>query len=122
MNYNTATKTGRMVVVRDAIDAGTGPGKMKIYTANKAVLIATVTLNDPCGTVSGVILTLSGFPKTVAAIGTGITAVAVLTDSADNVIVDNMTVGTSNAEVIVDNTNINTGQNITVGSGTISHG
>lgn len=42
------------------IDAGTGAGTIKIYSSAD-VLLATITLDDPCGTVSGVtgVLTLA---------------------------------------------------------------
>lgn len=122
MDYNAATKTGRMTVVRDAIDGGPAAGKLKIGTAGMAVVLATITLNDPSGSVSGNVLTGSGFPKTVAAANTGIAAAAVITDSNDVVVVSGLTVDTASANVIIDNTSINATQNITVSSLAILHG
>lgn len=124
VTYSTATKTARMTAVRDAIDGGAGAGKLVIGTSSLSGatgVLATITLNDPSGTVSGLVLTLSGFPKTVAASATGTAALAALRTSADTDIVTGLTVATSAADIIVDNTSINSGQNVTVNSFTITH-
>lgn len=122
--YATTLKSTRMTAVRDAIDAGPAAGKLKIGTANMAVVIAVFTLNDPCGTISNGVLTLSGFPKTVAATGAGnnIAAAAEITDSNDNVIVSGLTVDTTAADITLDNTNINNGQNVSINTASIPHG
>jgi len=61
--YTNAVKTARMTAVRDQIDAGSGPGVIQLGTSGMGSVLADVTLNDPSGTISGDILTLSGFPK-----------------------------------------------------------
>lgn len=61
--YSAATKTARMTAVRDTIDAGAGPGVLQIGTAGMTTILAEFTLNDPCGNVSGPVLTFLGFPK-----------------------------------------------------------
>lgn len=120
--YETALKTTRQTAVKDAVDSGPAAGKLKIGTAGMATIIATITLNDPSGTVTNGNLTFSGFPKTVAASATGIAAAAIITDSNDNVKVSGLTVGTADSDLIVDNTNVNAGQNFTLNSGSIPHG
>lgn len=63
VTYTAAVKSARMTVVRDQIDAGSGPGVLQIGTSTMGTLLAEITLNDPCGTISGDVLTLSSFPK-----------------------------------------------------------
>lgn len=96
MDYAAATKTSRMTAVRDNIDAGAGAGKLKIGTASMASVLATITLNDPSGTIAGTpaVLTLSGFPKSdTSADNTGKAVAAIITDSDDNSVIISMTVG-----------------------------
>lgn len=120
--YTTATKTARMTSVKDQIDLGAGAGKLEIGTAGMATICATVTLNDPSATISGSVLTFLGFPKTVAASGACTAAAARIRDSNDVDVVTGLTVGTSGTDIVLDNTNINSGQNVTINaSPTITH-
>lgn len=120
--YAGATKTARLTAVRDQMDLGAAAGKLEIGTAGMAATCVTITLNDPSGTVSGDVLTLSGFPKTVAASGTCTAAEARIRDSDNTDVVTGLTVGTSASDIILDNTSINSGQNVTVNaSPTITH-
>lgn len=124
VTYNAATKTARMTAVRDQIDAGSGPGKIKIGTAGMAATLVTFTLNDPCGTVSGSSLTFSGFPKTQAASGTAggqTAAAATITDSDDTVVVSGLTVGLTGTDVILDALAIANSQNVTLNSAVLTH-
>ncbi len=122
VTYTTAVKTARMTAVRDQIDGGSGAGKLEIGTAGMALVLATVALNDPSGTAASGVLTLSGFPKTVAAAAAGIAAAARIRDSANTDIVTGLTVGTSGTDIIVDNTNVAVSQNLTINaSPTITH-
>jgi hypothetical protein len=120
--YAAATKTARMTAVRDQVDLGAGAGKLEIGSAGFATTCVTVTLNDPSGAVSGSVLTLSGFPKTVAASATCTAAEARIRDSNNTDVVTGMTVGTSGTNIILDNLSINSGQNVTINaSPTITH-
>jgi len=120
--YAAATKTARLTAVRDQMDLGAGAGKLEIGTAGMATTCATITLNDPSATVSGSVLTLSGFPKTVAASATCVAAEARIRDSNNVDVVTGLTVGTSATDIILDNTSINSGQNVTINaSPTITH-
>jgi hypothetical protein len=122
--YNNTVKTTRMTAVKDAIDAGAGAGKLKIYSAGYAALLATFTCSDPCGSVAGdpAALTLSGMPKSTTGAADGTAAIARLTDSADTMVREGMTVGTSGTDIIIDNTSITTGQTVNWTSGVITHG
>jgi hypothetical protein len=119
VTYATATKTGRLNAVITAI--GTG-GKLELGTAGMAATLATIALNNPAGTAATNVLSLSGFPKTVAASGTGTLAAARIRDSVNGDIITGLTVGTSGTDIIVDNTSLVTGQNVTINATpTITH-
>lgn len=120
--YSTATKTARMTAVRDQIDAGSGPGVLQIGTASMATVLATITLGDPCGTVSGPVLTLSGFPRSdTSADASGTAAAARIRDSSGNDVITGLTVGLSGADVILDSLSFTAGQNVTINSAAITH-
>jgi hypothetical protein len=120
--YGAAVKTARMGVVRAAIDAGSGPGKIEIGTGGMAVILATLTLQDPGSTVSGPVLTIAGLPLIENASVTGTAAEARITDSDGTVVASGLTVGTSGADLIVASTNFVSGQPVRLTAGTITHG
>jgi hypothetical protein len=121
--YSAATKTARMNAVVSQI--GTS-GKLKLRTAAD-VLLATFTLAATAGTVSGDTLTFSDANGGTAGIlnttgvAAGVAAKAEITTSADVVVINGLTVGTSAADLIVDNTNIANGQGVTITSASIQH-
>lgn len=120
--YAAAVRTARMNEVLDAINAGSGAGKLKIGTSAMGSTLATLTLADPAGTVSGDILTFDFDPDiSTTASATGTAAAATITDSDDNVIVSGLTVGTSGTNIILDSTSITNGQTVTITTGTITH-
>lgn len=122
VNYSTAVKTARMQAVVDAIDAGAAAGKLEIGTAGMALVLATITLDDPSATVTGDTLTLSGLPNVdTSADATGTAAAARIRDSDDNDVVTGLTVGTSGTNIIIDNASIVAGQAVSLNSGTIQH-
>ena len=122
--YATALKTARLNEVIAAIDAGTGPGKLKIGTTGMASVLATIPMADPCGSASGDVLTFDCDPaiSDTSADATGTAAAAVITDSDDNVIVSGLTVGTSGADIVLDSVSITAGQTVTIVTATITHG
>jgi hypothetical protein len=120
--YSNTAKTNRMTAVRDTIDAGAGAGVLQIGTTGMATVLAEITLNDPCGTVSGAVLTLSGFPKSdTSANATGTAAAARIRDSNANDVITGLTVGTSGTDIVLDNTSINSDQTVTINSASITH-
>jgi len=122
--YNNTVKTTRMTTVKDAIDGGAGAGKLKIYSAAYAALLAVFNCSDPCGSVAGdpAALTFSGMPKATVGLVAGIAAVARLTDSTDAMVREGMSVGTSGTDIIIDNTSIAVDQTVNWTSGVITHG
>lgn len=122
VTYATAVKTARMNAVVAQIDEGAGAGKLKIYTSGGSTLLATFTLTDPCGAVSGAVLTFDFDPDlSTTASDTGTAAEATITDSDDEVKVSGLTVGTSSTDVVLDSVSITSGQTVTLATGTITH-
>lgn len=120
--YNTATKTARMTAVRDQIDAGATAGVLQIGTTGMGTILAEFTLDDPCGTVSGAVLTFTGFPKTdTSANNTGTAAAARIQDSNGVSVITGLTVGLSGTDVILSSVSITAGQTVTINSATITH-
>jgi hypothetical protein len=123
VTYAAGLKTTRMQAVRDAIDAGAGAGKLEIGTTSMASVLATITLDDPASSVSGAVLTLAGVPVSdTSADATGTAAEARIRDSDDNDVVTGLTVGTSGTDIVLDSVSITAGQQVTINSGTLTHG
>lgn len=121
--YASALRTTRMDAVVTAIDAGSAGGKIKIGTTGMSSVLAVLTLADPCGTVSGDVLTFDTTPalEDTTADNDGTAAAATITDSDDNVIVSGLTVGTSGTNIVLDSVSITTGQKVTITAATITH-
>jgi hypothetical protein len=88
VTYSIATKTARLQAVVNQIDAGSGPGTLEIGTAAMALVLATITLADPCGTVSGDTLTFDFDPDVSdpSADATGTAVAARIKDSNGNTV------------------------------------
>lgn len=123
VTYSTACKTARMNAVVTQIDAGAGPGTLEIGTTGMASVLAVLTLADPCGTVSGDVLTFDFDPdiSDTSADNSGTAAEARIKDSNGTVIISGLTVGTSAADIILDSVSITAGQTVTLTTGTITH-
>ena len=133
VNYNATVKTNRMNTARAAIDSQTfnaptgagAAGKLVIGTSGLSGatgVLVTLPLSNPCGTVSGSVLTISGTPSANATAG-GTAAKAEFRTNADVTVVDGLTVGTSGSDINLTTTTIANGQTVTLNaSGTITHG
>lgn len=124
--YSTAVKTDRMQAVADAIDEGTGAGTIEVGTASMAAVLAIFQLPEPCGTVSGDTLTFDMDPDLETtgedAASTGTNAVEARIKNGDGtVVVSGLSVGTSDADIILDSVNIADGQTAKLTAGTITH-
>ena len=91
VTYATTLKTSRMTAVRDAINTGT----LELGTTAMAVTISSATLNASAGTISGAVLTLSGFPKSSAASAGGRVAAARIRNASAVDQITGLTVGMS---------------------------
>jgi hypothetical protein len=119
--YNATLRTARMNLVKTAIDAGSGPGTLEIGTAAMATLLGTLTLSDPCGTVSGDVLTFAAITQDSSADASGTAAAARVKDSTGTVVISGLTVGTSGADIIFSSVAIAAGQPIPITSASITH-
>lgn len=86
----TALRTTIATAVRDAIDGGAGAGKLVFRlsgtVSSPGTAVATLTLSDPCGTVSSGVLTFSSITSDTNATGNASpVAAATLQTSADSV-------------------------------------
>lgn len=84
--YSSAVAVAAQTALLGEIDAGTGAGKLKLYD-DADVLLATVTLSDPAGTVNGTTgqLTITAASAGIVAT-TGTCTYGTITDSDDTVI------------------------------------
>lgn len=122
VNYIASLKSTRMQAVITALDANASPAFIEICTAAFAAVLVTITLSKPSFTESGGVITMSGVPKSGVASGTGTAAVARMKDGgATNVVINNLTVGTSGSDINLNSVSITSGQTVTLTSGTITH-
>jgi hypothetical protein len=112
ISHSAAIRGTLAQTILTAIDQGSTYGKIKIYTSGDS-LLATIILPDPSMSRSGAVLTLLGVPLSATASGTGTAAKFSITDSDDNVIYQG-SIGTSGADLTIDNTSINSGQTVRV--------
>lgn len=122
VDYRTTLKTTRMTAVRDDIDSGAGAGYIEICSASYASVLATITLSDPCGSVVTDTLTLTMPKSDTSADNTGTAAVARIKESGGTTVVNNLTVGTSGANINLNSLSITSGGTVTLTSGTLVHG
>lgn len=118
--YSAALKTARMQAV--VTDAGT-TAVLEIGTSGMGTVLATIPLNNPIGTVSNGVLTLSVpvFDSSADATGTAASArIRKASGGAD--VVTGLTVGTSGTDIVIDNTSIATGQRVEITAMTLTHG
>jgi hypothetical protein len=102
VNYSTTAINARLQGVVTAIDSGGGPGQLIVYAG--AMVLVSVPLGTPSGTVSGGVLTFN-VPRTATATGTGLATAASITNFTGVVMISGLTVGIplSSANVIVSN-------------------
>lgn len=120
--YSALAKTNRMTAVRDLIDAATGDGRIEIGTTGMATVLAQITLDAVCGTVSGPVLTFSGFPKSdLSANASGTAAEARIVDGAGVSVITGLTVGVSGADINLDSVTVAVNQKVTLNSASLTH-
>lgn len=116
VTYTNVAKAVRMNATRDHFVNGT----MEIRDSSNVVLV-TFTLNATAGSVDNAVWTLTFVDSTVAAGAAGTAHNAVIKTSGGTPDLTGLTVGTSGTDIILDNTNIASGQNVTITSATITH-
>jgi hypothetical protein len=114
VTHITALRTTLATAVRDAIDGGASPGKLVFRltgsVGSPGTAVATLTLSDPCGTVTNGVLTFSAITSDTNATGNAsAVAAATLQTSADSVQV--------HCAVAASGSDINMTGGLTVGAG-----
>lgn len=117
VNYTTAVKTSRMTATRDDV----ANGSLEILDTDGTTVLVTYGLDATAGSVSGARWTLGFDATTVAASASGTAATARIKDSGGTAQITGLTVGTSGADITIDNTSINSGQDCTINSAYIDH-
>lgn len=129
LSFSGTVRNNRLTALRDAIDGGTGAGLWRIYDGSRpstcgtaTTMLAEITLQDPCGTVSSQVLTFSGTPLSdTSANATGTASWFRIVDSSGTCCVDG-NVGTSGSDLNLNTTSITSGVQVTVSSATITEG
>lgn len=123
VTYNTTLKNTRMTDVVTSIGA---TGYLNIYTTGLGTLLASIPLANPCGTVTGGVLTFSGTPLTESSANASGTAAAATVTTAANgggtVVISGLTVSSTAGDIVLSSVNIVAGQPVTITSASITHG
>ena len=104
----------------DQLKTDLNAGYLKLYTAGYATLLVSIPLANPCGSVTNGVLTLDTTNMNANAGDSGVAAGGRFYKSDDSTPVADCDVSTSGATVNLDNTSINSGQNVSITSGTIT--
>lgn len=115
VTYATAVNTARMTATRDYFANGT----LEILTAGD-ILLCTFGLSAGGGTVSGAVWTITFDASTVQAVAAGTAAKAQIKTAGGSVHLTGLTVGTSGADLILNNASIASGQDVTLTGATIT--
>ena len=124
VTYINSLKDTRMTSVVTALDAQAGNASLEICTATYATVLVAIPLSKPSFTEAAQAITMAGVPKSAVATATGTAAVARYKDGAatPNVIINNLTVGTSGSDINLNSLSITSGQTVTITSAVITHG
>lgn len=132
LSYVTAVRNSRLQAVLDAIDAGSGAGKLRIYSGTRpatggaeTTVLAELALADPAGTIAGGVLTIDADPdlEDTSADATGTATWARILDSDDNPVCDlDVSESGGGGDVILDETAIVAGGTVTIATATITEG
>jgi len=135
--FSTAIRNARNLCLDTALNAGSGAGTAKLYTAPRpatgasvgaAVLLGTFTLSDPAGTSTGGVYTFSAVAADASADAGGGTPGTPGTwmrfaDSAGNFCADcSVTQTGGGGDITMDSPNVQTGAVLTPGTWTITDG
>jgi hypothetical protein len=119
VNYSTTVANARLVAVQGALNAGTPPGLLTLMTAG-SVALCNVNLENPVPAPVGKVLTVISSAKQGTATGAGTATLAKLTNAAAVTIADGLTVGTGGTDVVLNDTALQIGSQVTINSGTIT--
>jgi len=124
-----AVRNNRITQILNAIDAGSGPGRLRIYSGSKpgtkgaapaGDLLADIPLADPCGTASGGVLTFT-MPQSAASSISGTASFLYLVDSDGTYVADG-DIGTSGSDLNLVTLTITAPQPVEITSFSITDG
>lgn len=110
-----------MQAVVAAFDGDPDPATLELCTAGYGAVLAVVTLAKPSFSEAGGTITMLGAPRATTAIAGGVAALARIKDGAGLARCSNLSVGTANADVIVNTTTVIQNEPVTVMSAAIAH-
>jgi len=122
IDYSTLTKTARMDAVLSTLDASVAPAYIEIGTTGMASVLATLTLADPSGSVTGPALSFTMPQSDLAADATGTAAEARLRNGDADDVITGLTVGLTGTDIVLDSVDFTAGQTVTLNSAVITHG
>lgn len=130
--FSTALRNARLQKIIDALDAAATPGKILLYSATRPAtgaaitdqtLLGTITLADPCATISAGVLTFGTFVEDSSADATGTIAWARGEDGDGNFVMDlGCGVSGSGQELIFNTLSVQAGGVIQILSGSLTEG
>lgn len=98
VRFKQTLKESMETQIKDAIDAGSGPGILQIYSGSMPAtpetsvttqtLLGTLTFSDPCGTIGSGTLTMSAITQDASADNGGTAAWARILDSTGSAVMD----------------------------------
>lgn len=119
MKYNTDLKNDRLQAIITRLGEG---AYIEICSASYANVLAVLPLANPAGTLSDGVLTFAGTPLTDASANLdGTAAVARIKNAAGTIVIYDLSVGTSGANINLSSTTIAAGQPVYLTSATITH-
>lgn len=126
----TSIRNTMLDVIATAINAGAGPGLLRVYNGTRpatggsaTTLLATLTFSDPCTSsgASGGVLTFAAITQDSSADNTDTATWCRIVDSTGTFVAD-ANVGTSAADFILSSVAIIAGQTVSCTSATITDG
>lgn len=122
LTLSTAARNAACDAVVDLIDGGTtdAGGDLVIMDSASNELVVFQLQNPAFGNAASGTASLQGVPISATASASGTASQAKLRDRNNTDVITGLTVGTSNADVIIDNTSINSGQTVNLNSGSIT--
>lgn len=120
--YSDAAAQARHQGVISLIDAGSGPGVLKLGTSGMAEVLAVIPFAKPCGAAVGRQLVFDCVPFLVdlTADATGVALAAVIEDSDGNPIITGLTVGVSTGDIRMTTNALVEGQPVPITAGVIT--
>lgn len=118
MDYALDVKTARMNAVLTKLGSG---AYIEIGTTGMGVVLATIPLANPAGTVAGKVLTFDMPQSDTSADATGTAAEAVIKASGGADVITGLTVGVSASDINLVTTSIVATQEVKIESGSITH-